>query len=321
MAEGDIGRIIRLHDDADDVRRRLLDYGERFDVDTAEQAELLAGLMNLLSTFAAGSEALRRQILDQTAVVDVFAPMVKEMRATLTDRATSAALTERLRRDMSVALHQARQVIVAEGDDEERELALPNLADLAQFFDLTETDEAAVRAQHAQRAAEESAARAREAAGDTGTHVLAGGFQAVTTKEKDAADRYRWATILLLLVSAGESAYFALDAEGLETPQLLARLTIAVPLLALAAYLGRESAQHRQFSNSYRFTAVQLQSVAAFADMLPDDRGYELIHDLGKAVYTGPPTTLDRDDLATPTIPLVELIPLLQGLTGRPAET
>lgn len=318
MAEGDRSRLLGAIGDA---HARLLDYARATEQVLDDELTLLAQLHILLFTTDVPLGDRDSSLWDELRPSEVFQPRIDTFRETIPQDEARQELSQDLRFAITDYLWAARSLIVTAADGEVRERTLPEIAEIAKVLDVDAAQRSAERAKAAQRQAEESAERARAAAGDTATHELAAEYIAVVAAEDRAANWYRWGTIGLLVVSAVESAYFALGFEDLETSQIVARLAIAVPLLALAAYLGRESAQHRQLARAYRSTAVQLKTVGAYADMLGDEGEQELLLLLGKAVYTGPPATPDaEDEAATTAIPLVDLIPLLQGLLGRPAE-
>lgn len=111
-----------------------------------------------------------------------------------------------------------------------------------------------------------------EVSGLVGDTALAGEYAHQADQQQESADRWRLVTIALLLGAAGW-ALLAVFFGGLSTPDTsdyLGRLPLAVLLVVLAAYTGRQSTLHRRREHAYRQRQMQLQALRLYLAPLDD---------------------------------------------------
>ena len=126
----------------------------------------------------------------------------------------------------------------------------------------------------------------RQAAGEVGALSLGIHFQEYATRESRIADRLRAAALLVVAVLTLATAVFLFGgAPTTVGMQELVRLSIAVPLIALAGYLGREASRHRRIANWARQREVQLKTLDAFVAPMSDEDKQKLRLQLGGRVF------------------------------------
>lgn len=114
--------------------------------------------------------------------------------------------------------------------------------------------------------------KAVKTVGVIGSTGMAGGYQIVANDEKKAANFWRWIAVVGL-ASAVAATIFALwhgISEGFELDRFFAKVTVAVPLIALASYAARESSKHREQERINRQIELQLASLDAYLVTLPE---------------------------------------------------
>lgn len=142
---------------------------------------------------------------------------------------------------------------------------------------------------------QDSATKAKDAAGIIGTSSLATHFGTYANREADSADAFR----VSALVGFGAALVFALvfgnGAKGLlfafesEWTALAFKAAGTLGIGGIAAYLARQSGQHRRMANWARSMEVQLQSFPAFIEPLEYEQQAEMYSLLARRVLTAPP--------------------------------
>ncbi|WP_354263685.1 hypothetical protein [Arthrobacter sp. OAP107] len=152
--------------------------------------------------------------------------------------------------------------------------------------------------------ASEAATSASEAAGTAGESTLASYFEAFTKDEWESATRYRVWTIRLLAIGGGLAAVFlllpafgveALALEAGDYVHLAQRIIVTAAVFALAAYLARQSHQHRTLANWAKTLSVQLKTFDAFMAPLDSNDAKEALRAQFAARVFGEPPVLRGD--------------------------
>ncbi|KAB1107711.1 hypothetical protein F6X54_25410 [Micromonospora aurantiaca] len=131
----------------------------------------------------------------------------------------------------------------------------------------------------------------QEAAGATASSEIAVFYQ-----EKANSERLRHALWNVVLFGAtagtvGLSWFVVSHSPGASfTAHELARVTMALPVLLLAAYAARQASYHRNAESEAGSVAVQLKTVRAFSDALDPHGRQEMLRLLGTKIFgTGSP--------------------------------
>ncbi|MEX2211234.1 MAG: hypothetical protein WD689_05665 [Gaiellaceae bacterium] len=179
------------------------------------------------------------------------------------------AFTQRmdeLKSSMDAALAEAKnEVDAALGASEGRILAVEKSA---------EERSDALLAEMALR--KEEAAKVAQFVGAAG---VTGGYQKVSNEEKKAADRWRWVALGAFVLAAAANGiilYIELDFDVGLTALMATRLSVSIPLLALAAYAVAESRHHRRREQENRQLELQLASIDPYLALLPEDRQHAI---------------------------------------------
>jgi hypothetical protein len=122
----------------------------------------------------------------------------------------------------------------------------------------------------------DQAVRVLQVIGNTG---LTGGYQKVANEEQKDANRWRWISIVSFAVAAAANGvivwvdlHFNLDLTTL----LASRLSVSIPLLALAGYAVAESRQHRHRERDNRQMELQLASIDPYLAQFPEQKQQEI---------------------------------------------
>ncbi|WP_328853375.1 hypothetical protein OG994_12690 [Micromonospora globbae] len=103
--------------------------------------------------------------------------------------------------------------------------------------------------------------------------------------------RYRaWNAVLVVTVLASISLTWFIVSRAGDAPltaQEISRLALALPLLTLLVYAGRQATFHRDQESSARLTAVQLRTVRSFTDALPSSGKETVMLMLAEKVFGG----------------------------------
>lgn len=166
---------------------------------------------------------------------------------------------------------------------------------------------------------EESAAATLEhidtAAGKVGAKTLARGF--VEQRDKESRRAGWWTLGVVFSVVLGialpvvalttDKIGFTASMNG--TPWLLIKALVGIPLFALAAYFGRISSQHRETERYLRILATQVDTVQAYADVLPEADRAQLILNLGSRAFSDPGfVTADKGNVGPIPDNVIELL-------------
>jgi hypothetical protein len=141
-----------------------------------------------------------------------------------------------------------------------------------------------------------------QAAGATGETALASHFGRYSKQERGSADRLRAASVVVLIATAALAAILLslTDTSDSSIGEELAKLSLTLPLAALAGYLAREASHHRSSAQWAAEVEVQLKTVDAYTTPLPDTLRDELRAGLGRRVFGSPGSAdpTDRSELA-----------------------
>lgn len=158
-------------------------------------------------------------------------------------------------------------------------------------------DQAALRAATVKLNEElqDSAAKAKDAAGIIGTASLATYFGNYGDREARSANAFRIsalggfvAAVVFALVFGNGTAGTLVSFDN-EWTALAFKAAGAVGIGGIAAYLARQSGQHRRMANWARSMEVQLQSFPAFIEPLEYAQQADMYSLLARRVLTAPP--------------------------------
>lgn len=153
------------------------------------------------------------------------------------------------------------------------------------------------------------------ATGEIGGKTLAQGFADQT--EKEACRATLWTVAVVASVVFG----IALPALTLTTETLTLSTTVnettgtiikaltEIPLFTLALYFGPISSQHRETERYLRILTTQINTVQAYADVLPQPERGQLISTLGLRAFADPGfTTTDKGKMTLIPDEVLELL-------------
>ncbi|MCF0092533.1 hypothetical protein [Micromonospora sp. MH99] len=127
---------------------------------------------------------------------------------------------------------------------------------------------------------------AQEAAGQAATSGIATFYQERADTERRR--HFTWNALLLASTAAGVwlgwFVVFRTADSGL-TVHELARATIALPVLLLAAYSSRQANYHRNSESDARSIAVQLKTIRAYSDALDTSARQEILRLFGTKIF------------------------------------
>ena len=114
--------------------------------------------------------------------------------------------------------------------------------------------------------------QARQAAGATGESALAAHFGGYAENERRTANLPTFSVAVLLTITALAAVLlFRSTPKDVSTTEELAKLSLTVPLAALAAYLAREASHHRAVAQWAAELEVQLLTVDAYTTPLSSE--------------------------------------------------
>lgn len=107
---------------------------------------------------------------------------------------------------------------------------------------------------------------------------LTGNFKGAASREKKSADRLRIIALVCFLGMVGVvlATLFVSVENGFDPWLALFRLGAALSLVVPAAYAARESSRHRTLENKNRRAELELASIDAYLESLPDERRTEI---------------------------------------------
>ena len=186
--------------------------------------------------------------------------------------------------------------------------------------DFDQTLKAATAAEIATKAAEratKASGLAEQAAGISGAATLGGHFKEVAGKEGRTASWWTGIAVTSLLAVIVAGAFIISRSVTSHWIETLFRLALVLPIVGLAAFSARLASHHRLLSRWAKTSAVQINSVAPFAQQIPTDEGREeLILYAGRTVF-GPPVFADDSKIENVSGIPTELIELLKEIVHR----
>ena len=115
--------------------------------------------------------------------------------------------------------------------------------------------------------------KASEIVGIISRTGMAGGYQQEADDERKQADFWRWVTVasMLAIVALATWMVVTVATESAETVDLMAKAFASLTLGILAGYAGREAGKHRRREQRNRRLQLELSSIDAYLETLPDD--------------------------------------------------
>lgn len=144
------------------------------------------------------------------------------------------------------------------------------------------------RCRNSSTKSEESEAKAKEATGEIGEASFVTHFADYAKNQRVYAEWLRWATVALI---AGVVAYAVLGdhPDVGDWVGLISRGAVLAGGTAIAAYLARQSGQHRRAAEWAKSIEIQLRTFPAFVDGAPEeDRSY-ILRLLAARILASPP--------------------------------
>lgn len=189
-------------------------------------------------------------------------------------------------------------------------------------------EEAVAKTEESASKASEAATSASEAAGTAGESTMASYFEKFAFEEWESATKFRMWTIILLAVGGGVAVVFLLlPAFGVEAlavdagdyVHLAQRIVVTAAVFAIAAYLARQSHQHRTLANWAKALSVQLKTFEAFMAPLGSTEAKEALRAQFAARVFGEPPVLRGDSSSGDSSPVPEkLWDILSRNMGKP---
>ena len=123
---------------------------------------------------------------------------------------------------------------------------------------------------------------AKRIVGLIGNIGLTGNFKGAASREKKSADRLRIVALgcFLGMVAVVLATLFLSVKNGFDPWLALFRLGAALSLIVPGAYAARESSRHRTLENRNRRAELELASIDAYLEALPEDKRSEIKADL-----------------------------------------
>jgi hypothetical protein len=122
-----------------------------------------------------------------------------------------------------------------------------------------------------------------------------GNFQKIANDHKKSAGIWRFVAIVFMTILSGLVVWSILSMhdEAYDWTKTLIRIIAAAALSYPATYAARESAKHRKLENYNRKLELELSSIEAFIELLPDEKKQDIKTNLAER-YFG--STLDKFD-------------------------
>jgi hypothetical protein len=165
----------------------------------------------------------------------------------------------------------------AEFDDLSKELVEKAKAELAQLADLQK--------------------QADELVGAIGVTGVAAGYNETAQQQRRAANQWRLGTVgIAFLAAVVLSSALFIDHGRDDTWQLLTtRLVISLSFAGLAAYCGRQSAEHRREERTARARQIQLAALNPYLANMPEDERVKLKSELAVGYFTAIPEIAEAE--------------------------
>lgn len=163
----------------------------------------------------------------------------------------------------------------------------------------------------------------RESAGSTSAASLGNHFADQAQKEEEAASSFRTAALALLAALCLAAVYCAFERQEVFTTGLdksYGRLVFSIPFVLLLALLTRESGQHRKVARDLRAREVQLKTLPAFVEGIPDPVSRSTVMTMaGGALFSpnGVDDTTDGRPTLEQTATLTQVLGALRELLER----
>jgi hypothetical protein len=230
----------------------------------------------LVSTVVTAAEAEVSRLRENTAAVQQAAAEAKD---SFLEEATSAeqavaelrAQMEVLRKRLEDALN-AQQAKFDEAERERAEAAQEAVRKSEVMFGATDT-ELQQNAEGTLQALRKLNKDAEELVGAIGINGVAAGYNETATKEQRVANIWRIGTVVVAVVSAlflGSALFIDHGAEG-SWERLVTRLVVALSFAGVAAYCGRQSAEHRKVEREARARHLQLAALNPYLANMPKE--------------------------------------------------
>jgi hypothetical protein len=139
---------------------------------------------------------------------------------------------------------------------------------------------------------EELQDQAEQLVGAIGVTGVAAGYDQTATREKRAADVWRLATVTVALAAAGILAFAALFTDHGDAgawQELASRVFVSLSLAGVAAYCGRQSAEHRKAEREARNRHLQLRALNPYLANMPEEESVRLKAELAAGYFTPTP--------------------------------
>jgi hypothetical protein len=255
------GQLLRgIEEQARGVERRLTELSGQLTGQAEEISQQRARLDNAIAQYQqqfSEAEALRAQAFQQAST---------EGRANLDavaneGRANLAAFASAGQEAVTKFESESQAAVQQVGDNAQQQLN-------AKLEEATEASNAALKELEDLK---EQAVRVVRVIGNTG---LTGDYQRIANTEGNAAGRWRLIAIVSFLLAAAGNAVvlgFELHQHVSLTTLIAARVSISVPLLALAAYAIAESHEHRKEERANRSFELQLASIGPYLAEFPNE--------------------------------------------------
>lgn len=178
------------------------------------------------------------------------------------------------------------------------------LSGVATNFQLVQTiDQLRADAETSRDEAALAATHAKEAAGESAAFGLATSYLEYAAEQRTAADVWRRVAACVLVSVAGLAAWVVGQFHEPSVGEVIQKLAVSLPLVALAGYAVRESTRHRETANWARAVAVQLQTISAYTEPLPQETKVALKEALGEKVFLGYPPLGRKADATDGDLP------------------
>jgi DNA repair exonuclease SbcCD ATPase subunit len=116
---------------------------------------------------------------------------------------------------------------------------------------------------------------------------ITGNYQKIANQEKEAADRWRNISLLLMLGMVGAIALtiFVSVENGFDWKLSIFRLMAALVLIIPATYAAKESSRHRALENHNRRAELELASLDPYLEKLPEEMRNQIKENLTEKFF------------------------------------
>jgi hypothetical protein len=128
------------------------------------------------------------------------------------------------------------------------------------------------------------AAESRDNAGMVGELELATYFDQLAKDERSTANKFRYAAIGILVLSAG-LVYGVSFEKAISTGEIIRHVAFVLPALGLSTYLGAEAAKHRRSAQWAEAVKVQLRTVGLFCASMDRESATSIRKHLANRVF------------------------------------